>query len=30
VDEVASLVDTIGYEILTGLGRRLTRIERSR
>jgi alanine racemase len=30
LDEVASLVDTIGYEILTGLGRRLTRIERSR
>jgi alanine racemase len=29
VDEVASLVDTIGYEILTGLGGRLTRIERS-
>lgn len=28
VDDVASLVDTIGYEILTGLGRRLPRIER--
>lgn len=30
VDELASLVDTIGYEILTGLGSRLTRVERSR
>ncbi|MBR9990114.1 MAG: alanine racemase, partial [Gemmatimonadetes bacterium] len=30
VDELASEVDTIGYEILTGLGSRLTRIERSR
>jgi alanine racemase len=28
VDEVASLAGTIGYEILTGLGRRLPRIER--
>jgi alanine racemase len=29
VDDVASLAGTIGYEILTGLGRRLPRIERS-
>jgi alanine racemase len=28
VDDVASLVDTISYEILAGLGRRLPRIER--